>query len=392
MIAAGGAFPKQQERIVSPEVSVDRRVTIRFRAPGAKQVVVRMDGFLKRLPMGKDEQGIWSVTTEPLEPDYYGYSILMDGVALIDPNNSLLIPNLLEPSCAAHVSGPPSVPWETKDVPHGTEHHHFYHSRLVGDDRDFYVYTPPNYDASAQQRYPVLYLLHGFSDDASAWTAVGRANVILDNLIAQGKAKPMLMVMPLGYGAPEILKVGWGAWNQPELRRKNSEKFRDALLEEVVPMVESKYRVKSDRESRAIAGLSMGGAETLLVGLNNLDRFAYLGAFSSADASDEYEKTYPGLDRNEGAKLKVLWMSCGKDDPLLEANEKLRDWLEGKGIHVEWVETRGAHWWPVWRRNLSDFLPQLFQEQKAVATHLAPSRRARANARLILISPFSHQE
>ena len=349
MIAAGGAFTQQQERIVSPEVSADRRVTIRFRAPGAKEVAVRMDGFLTRLPMTKHERGLWSVTTEPLEPDYYGYSILMDGVALIDPNNSLLIPNLLEPSCAAHVSGPPSVPWETNEVPHGTVHHHFYHSRLVGDDRDFYVYTPPNYDARA-------------------WTAVGRANVILDDLIAQGKAKPMLIVMPLGYGAPEILQGGGGAWNQPKLRRKNSEKFRDVLLQEVVPMVESNYRVKSDRESRAIAGLSMGGAETLLVGLNNVDRFAYLGAFSSGGASDEYEKTYPGLDANAGAKLKLLWMSCGKDDHLLEADEKLRDWLEGKGIHVEWVETPGAHWWPVWRRNLSAFLPQLFREQKAVAT------------------------
>ena len=260
------------------------------------------------------------------------------------------------------------MPWETNEVPHGTVHHHFYHSRLVGDDRDFYVYTPPNYDARAQQRYPVLYLLHGFSDEASAWTAVGRANVILDNLIAQGKAKPMLIVMPLGYGAPEILQGGGGAWNQPKLRRKNSEKFRDVLLQEVVPMVESNYRVKSDRESRAIAGLSMGGAETLLVGLNNLDRFAYLGAFSSGGASHEYGKAYPGLDANAGAKLKLLWMSCGKDDHLLEADEKLRDWLAGKGIHVEWVETPGAHWWPVWRRNLSDFLPQLFLERRAAAT------------------------
>ena len=361
MMAEQRAFAQQEEKIVSPEVSADRRVTIRFRAPGAKEVALRMDGFLEPLPMTKDERGVWSVTTDPLEPDYYGYSILMDGVPLIDPNNPLLVPNLLHPRSAAHAPGPASVPWETNDVAHGVVHHHFYHSRVVGDDRDFYVYTPPGYDVTAQQRYPVLYLLHGFSDDASAWVAVGRANVILDNLIAQGKAKPMLIVMTLGYGAPEIVTGGWPSAQHQDLLLKNYGKFRDALLQEVIPIVERSYRVKSDRESRAIAGLSMGGAETLFVGLNNLDRFAYLGAFSSGGASGEYEKMYPGLDASAGAKLRVLWMSCGKDDGLLEPDEKFRDWLEGKGIHVQWVETPGAHWWPVWRRNLANFVPELFQ-------------------------------
>lgn len=361
MMAERSTSPQQEERIVSPEVSADRRVTIRFRAPGAKEVAVRMDGFLKPLPMTKDERGVWSLTTEPLEPDYYGYSILMDGVPLIDPNNPLLVPNLLRPSCAAHVPGPASVPWETNDVPHGVVHHHFYHSRVVGDDRDLYVYTPPRYDATAPQRYPVLYLLHGFSDDASAWVAVGRANVIVDNLIAKGKAKPMLMVMTLGYGAPEILRDGWSSVQRQELWQKNYEEFRDALLQDVIPMVERNYRAKGDRESRAIAGLSMGGAETLYVGLNNLERFAYLGAFSSGGPTGEYEKTYPSLDARAGARLRVLWMSCGKGDRLLEPNEKLRDWLEGKGMHVQWVETDGAHWWPVWRRNLANFAPELFQ-------------------------------
>jgi enterochelin esterase-like enzyme len=362
MTAEHGGFAQQQERIVSPEVSADRRVTIRFRAPGATEVAVRMDGFLKPLPMTKDGAGVWSVTTDPLEPDYYGYSIIMDGVALVDPNNPLLVPKLLGSSSAAHVPGP-AAPWETNDVPHGVVHHHFYHSRVVGDDRDFYVYTPPNYEAAAGQRYPVLYLLHGYSDDASAWVAVGHANMILDNLIAQGKAKPMLIVMPLGYGATEIITGGWAGVRHQDLLHRNYEKFRDALLEEVIPRVEHSYRVQGDRESRAMAGLSMGGAETLFVGLNNLDRFAYLGAFSSGGTSGEFDKTYAGLDASAGAKLHVFWMSCGKDDHLLEPNEKLRDWLEGKGIRVQWVETPGAHWWPVWRRNLASFVPELFQER-----------------------------
>jgi hypothetical protein len=153
MIAEGEAFAQPQERIVSPEVSVDRRVTIRFHAPGAKEVSVRMDGFLQPLPMTKDEAGVWSVTTDPLEPDYYGYSIVMDGVALVDPNNPLLVPNLLRSSSAAHVPGPASVPWETNDVPHGVVHRHFYRSRVVGDNRDFYLYTPPKYDPTGKERY-----------------------------------------------------------------------------------------------------------------------------------------------------------------------------------------------------------------------------------------------
>src|SRR5262249_53984321 len=155
------------------------------------------------------------------------------------PANPLMKPNLLGTTSQVHVPGPKSLPWETNTVPHGEVHHHFYKSGVVGDERDFYVYTPPGYDPRAKQRYPVLYLLHGFSDDASGWTAVGRAHVILDNLIAQGKARSMIMVMPLGYGAPEIVEPG--GLGKPEMRGRNYVKFRDALLTEVIPAVESAY-------------------------------------------------------------------------------------------------------------------------------------------------------
>src|SRR5208337_3575425 len=156
-----------------------------------------------------------------------------------------------------------SLPWEINLVPHGVIHHHFYRSGIVGDDRDFYVYTPPAYNPEAKKLYPALYLLHGFSDDASAWTAVGRAHVILDNLIAQGKAKPMIVVMPLGYGAPEILSPTFHGFRDSSLVDRNMDRFRQALLTEVIPQVEKIYRVSPDRQSRAIAGLSMGGAESL---------------------------------------------------------------------------------------------------------------------------------
>lgn len=356
-----GAGAQQAQRIVSPEVE-SGRVTFQFRAPNAKDVSVEMEGYAKPLEMKKEADGVWSVTTGVMAPDYYGYSIMMDGVRLVDPSNPLLVPNLLGAGSAVHVPGPASLPWEENEVPHGVVHHHFYHSNVAGDDRDFYVYMPPNYDASGKRKYPVLYLLHGYSDDASAWVAVGHANVILDNLIAQGKAKPMIVVMPLGYGAPEILAKGWNGPADKALWEENMEKFSAALLEEVMPRVEREYRVQKEGESRAIAGLSMGGAETLFVGLNHLDKFAYLGAFSSGSVGENYAERFGAVNAGAEKKPRVLWMSCGSDDHLLPANEKLHDWLLGKGIQAEWVESPGAHWWPVWRRNLADLVPQLFQK------------------------------
>src|SRR5580693_3391815 len=280
--------PPPPAPLVSPEVHADGSVTFRFKAVNAKEVQLAREGA-EPTPMRKDDQGVWTVTTSPLAPDFYGYSFIADGVRLIDPENPLLTPNLLDTGNAVHVPGPLSLPWELNDVPHGEIHHHFYKSKVAGDDRDYYVYTPASYDPAATKTYPVLYLLHGFSDDASGWTAVGRANVIFDNLIAQGKAKPMIVVMPLGYGTMEIIKLGWGAWGHTDVRDKNFSRFREALLTEVIPKVESEYRVTKDRSARAIAGLSMGGSESLLTGLNNLDRFAWVGAFSSGGMPDEFD-------------------------------------------------------------------------------------------------------
>ena len=232
--------------LVSPLVHDDHTVTFQFRDPNAKEVLLSREGA-QRVPMQKDEDGVWTATTPPLEPDLYGYSFIADGVALIDPSNPNMKPNLLSPQSVVHVPGPASLPWEINDVPHGEIHHHFYKSAIVGDQRDYYVYTPPGYDPKAKKPYPVLYLLHGFSDDASGWTAVGRANVILDNLIAQGKAKPMLLVMTLGYGAPEIVSRVAPSMRDPNLRMKNMDRFRDALFEEVIPRIEKEYHVSKDR-------------------------------------------------------------------------------------------------------------------------------------------------
>jgi len=286
-----------------------------------------------------------------------------DGVTLFDPSNPAIKPNLLYISSAVHVPGPASLPWEINDVPHGTVHQHFYKSGVVGDEREFYVYTPPGYDPSAGKRYPVLYLLHGFSDEANAWTAVGRAHVILDNLIARGKAKPMLVVMPLGYGAPEIVARNGPPLRDPNLWQRNLDKFRDVLLTEVIPQVEKAYRVSRERNARAIAGLSMGGSESLLVGLNALNQFAWVGAFSSGGLSEQFDTDFPALDTKANTQLHLLWIACGTEDRLIDTSRKLRDWLSSKGVHHTGIETPGAHTWMVWRRNLADFAPLLFQDK-----------------------------
>jgi enterochelin esterase family protein len=344
--------------VQSPKVA-DARVTFRLRAPNAKEVLLALEGTEPQA-MQKGDQGVWTLTTGALTPDLYGYSFRVDGVTLLDPANPVIKPNLLSPANVVHVPGPADLPWEVAAVPHGSLHRHFYRSTVVGDDRDFYVYTPPSYDRDPKTTYPVLYLLHGFSDDASGWSAVGRAHVILDNLIAQGKAKPMLVVMPLGYGAPEVLRGGFGAMRDPKLRQRNVDKFGETLVKEMIPEVERTYRVSRDRTARAIAGLSRGGGEALVTGLNSLDRFAWVGAFSSA-VPDDPDAAFPGLGARANERLRVLWIACGTEDRLIEGNRKLEAWLTSKQVRHTPVETPGGHTWMVWRRNLATFAPLLFR-------------------------------
>jgi enterochelin esterase-like enzyme len=346
--------------LVSPDVHPDGSVTFLFRAPNARDVKLAREGA-EPVEMQKDDQGVWSVTTSPLQPDYYGYSFIADGVRSLDASNPAYVPNLISPENSVHVPGPPTLPWELNDVPHGEIHHHFYKSAVANDDRDYYVYTPPGYNPTAKKAYPVLYLLHGFSDDASGWIAVGRANVIFDNLIAKGEAKPMIMVMPLGYGTMEFVHQAWNAWSNTELRDLNFAKFTRALLTEVMPQVENEYRITKDRNARAIAGLSMGGSESLLTGLNNLDKFSWVGAFSSGGIPEDFQKDFPSLDANANQQLHLLWIACGTEDRLITINRNLREWLKTKGVKETGIETPGMHSWMVWRRNLAEFAPLLFR-------------------------------
>ena len=364
ILAVTVVFAQQPPPVQSPEVHSDGRVTFRLRDPNAVKVAVHVEGAEKPLEMQKDQSGVWSATTEPLAPEIYGYSFEADGVHLLDPSNTEIKPNLLSLSNVVHVTGASPVPWELTDIPHGIVHHHFYKSSIVGDNRDFYVYTPPGYDPNGNTRYPVLYLLHGYSDDASGWTAVGKANLILDTLIAQNKAKPMLVVMPLGYGAPEIVQrtAAFGApFRNASLREKNFNNFRAALIDEVIPSVERMYKADSSREARAIAGLSMGGAESLLTGLNRLDKFSWVGAFSSGGLGDDLAAAFPQLSSAANEQLHLLWIACGTEDRLITPNRNLIAWLKSKDVHVTPIETPGMHTWMVWRRNLIDFAPLLFR-------------------------------
>lgn len=358
-------FSQETPAPVSPEVHPDRTITFRLRMPNAQKVTVNLETG-QGLPLIKDEHGLWSVTTPVLDPDLYGYAFSVDGTTVLDPENTNYKSNLLYPNNLVEVPGEGLQPWDRADIAHGELHHHYYHSTAAGDNRDYFVYTPPGFDAKAKTKYPVLYLLHGFSDDASGWSIVGKSNLILDTLIAQGKAKPMIVVMPLGYGESGYASHNTRSFEDPELTQRNVEKFREALLTEVLPQVEHAYPVSADRKDRAIAGLSMGGAETLFTGLNNLDKFAWIGSFSmggltAGTAGDNYSRIFPALNAKDAARIRLLWIACGTSDHLLPASQKFIAWLNTEGIHATAIETPGAHQWMVWRRNLASFAPQLFR-------------------------------
>jgi enterochelin esterase family protein len=353
-------LPPVPPPLVSPEVHPDGSVTFRALAPDSQEVLLELEGA-EPVIMQKDELGVWSVTTAPLKPEYYGYIFSNAGVPMIDPANPLLLPNLIKTENMVHVPGPSSLPWEAGNGPHGVVHHHFYTSAVVGDRRDYYVYTPPGYDPTAGRKYPVLYLLHGFGQESSSWTQVGFANVILDNLIDEGKAKPMIVVMPVGYGGADILVGGGKVYWNDALRNKNFAKFTAALLSEVIPQVQKQYRVLDDRNARAIAGLSMGGVESLLTSLNNLDEFSWIGSFSSGGLRDNFAQEFPGLNASQNQRIHLLWVACGMEDGLFGINRDFNKWLSAENInHIE-VDTPGKHTWMVWRQNLAAFAPLLFR-------------------------------
>ena len=356
------AQPAPPPAFASTAVNPDRSITFKYLDLTATKVEVNLDGTAEPQPMEKDSDGIWTATTPVKRPQIYGYHFNVDGHTVLDPKNPHTTANLVSIENMLEVPGDTPQPWETQDIPHGEVHHLFYKTAVVTglprNQDDFYVYTPPNYDPRAKRDYPVLYLLHGFSDDASGWIAVGKANLILDSLISQGKARPMIVVMPLGYGNMSFVLGGFDSWHTPEIVAGNTSLYEKTLLTEVMPRVEAEFRVSKKREDRAIAGLSMGGLEALTVGLNNTDRFAYVVGLSSAAASIDRARL-ANLDAKT-ANLKLLWIAVGTEDHLLEPNRDFITFLKSKKMPVTAIETPGMHTWMVWRDNLVAFTPLLF--------------------------------
>jgi enterochelin esterase family protein len=316
--------------------------------------------------MTREKDGIWSFHTQPLPPEYYFYSFVDDGQPRIDPENHRIVPNIAFPaSNAVEVPGQGPQPWDETDVPHGAVHIHRFTSKIArglpANQEDVVVYTPPGYDPHAAKPYPVLYLLHGWSGVAEGWVRDQQANFILDNLLAEGRIQPMVVVMPLGYGDMSFVQNGFDIWKDPVPVEHNTQLFMSLLTNEIMPMVENTYNVSRDREGRAITGLSMGGLEALDTGLHNTDKFAWIGGFSSAVHNLDYEHQLAALNPKT-ANLKLLWIACGTEDGLIEANRKFIAFLKSKDMPVTQIETPGLHVSVVWRDNLIHFAPLLFQK------------------------------
>ncbi|GMQ33432.1 alpha/beta hydrolase-fold protein [Algoriphagus taiwanensis] len=379
------AFPQEAlfraQNIISPEVHEDNSVTFRVFAPNAKEVQVTGD-FLPTVkmdsPMGqidgpgkaaltKDENGVWSMKTEPLGPELYNYSFIVDGFTTTDPNNPFLIRDVASAFNIFIVGGGHAELFKVNDIPHGSVTRRWYDSPGLGMDRRITIYTPPGYEKS-NESYPVLYLLHGAGGDEEAWINLGRTAQIMDNLIAEGKAKPMIVVMPNGNviqdGAP-----GEGSKNmyKPQFMiPKTMDGTYEGAFEDIIKFVESNYRVKADKANRAIAGLSMGGYHTLHISRYYPNTFDYMGLFSAAimPREDATGKVYSNFDETLQAQMdngyKLYWIAIGKTDFLYDANQQYIAKLDSMKMPYEYVESEGGHIWRNWRIYLSQFAPRLF--------------------------------
>ena len=270
--------------------------------------------------MTVDEHGLWSVTTAPLVPELYGYTFVVDGVRMLDPLNSEVHANFTDLYSDILVPGTPPAPWELTDIPHGdvTTHRFTTHIGIHYPENQtaYVVYTPPGYDAKRKVGYPVLYLLHGYTDSEEGWTETGRANLMLDWMLAEGKIVPMIVVMPLGYGDFDFVTEGFKAWHEPVQVADNVDLYSKMLLTEIVPAVEHEYNIALGRENHAIAGLSMGGLESLTIGLKHSDEFAWVGGMSSAvfDANNAMFEAYlPNLDAKKADLVEIRWPSGATD-------------------------------------------------------------------------------
>lgn len=344
---------------VSPEIHADKSVTFRLFAPKASEVLLMgspgiLEFIKKPMPLKRDDKGVWSLTVGPLPAGFYTYGYAIDGgLRMPDPSNPNLELRRWGPTSLCIVPGAEKAVFEDRRVPHGSIHVESYDSPNLDTKRMVYVYTPPGYE-TGKQKYPVLYLLHGNGQIEASWTWTGRANVIMDNLLADGKAKPMVIVMPYGH-VPREIKSATPPAAPPSSDPAAIEK---ELITAVKPLIESKYRVLTDRNHRAIGGLSMGAAQSLTIGLHHLDQFAYIAAFSGSANRAEWEKADSAMLNQ---KLKVLWLGCGTEDFAYKGVKAMDELLTKKNVKHVWNESGGGHSWPNWQVYLSKYVPLLFQ-------------------------------
>jgi enterochelin esterase-like enzyme len=349
-----GAEP---ESVVSPEIHEDGRVTFRF--VGQQAETVQVDIGEASYPLDQDVDLVWSYTTQPLEPGIYDYTFQVDGVRVTDPRNRW-IKKWLECASMFEIPGDPPRLTELQDVAHGVVHRHIYASKTTGGPRATMVYTPPQYDATRARPYPVVVLCHGHGDDETAWTEVGRAHHIVDNLIAEGKIEPMVIVMPHGHPVP----LAEETWSEDYGGRNRETMVRD-VVDDLLPLVDRKYHVTDEAARRAIVGLSMGGGHAIRGGMLHPDKFAWVGAFSASTPEGELAKQHPELlDDVAGgaASRKLFWIACGTSDSLIDRNRQFNEQLNQHRIRHTYVETDGGHDWILWRDYLPRFLQLLFRD------------------------------
>lgn len=356
----------QNPPLDSHEVNSNGTITFRYQNASASKVTVSTDASFDPLVMQKDSSGLWSVTTKPLPAEYYNYSFIVDGVSQLDPLNGHVNANIVSLSSNVLVPGKPPAPWELTQIPHGNVTRHMlttYIARgLPMDQEPYFIYTPPNYDAKRKGGYPVLYLLHGWSDYGGGWVDVGRANLILDSLISTGSVVPMIVVMPQGYGDYSFVTSGHDVWKDQAKVVGNLNLYSKMLMQEIIPAVERDYPIAKGRDNHAIAGLSMGGLEALTIGINQSSYFAYVGGFSAAVKSLNFKQQM--MDPGQARDLRVLWVACGTSDDLIQPNRDFVGWAKAQHLPVTPIETEGKHTWLVWRDNLIHFTPLLFRSSK----------------------------
>jgi enterochelin esterase-like enzyme len=355
-LTAGAQRPRIQP-IESPVVHPDRTVTFVLRAPGAKRVEISSQFVKGPQPMMADTSGLWSVTLGPVEPDLYPYCFIVDGVPVADPNNPAVFPNERFKNSLVEIPGDEPPVWSVRDVPHGEVATCYYPSKTIGGIRPLVVYTPPGYRENGK-RYPVFYLISGTTDTEETWFKVGRVNFILDNLIARGKAVPMIVVMPYGNtmtGTPDPSSLQAAVMYQT---------FNDELIGSVIPFVEARFRALPDRNMRAIAGFSRGGGQSLFAGFSNLDRFAWICSYSAYLTDGVFDAYFGSVGADPDAvnrRLKLLWLGVGTEDFLYPSAAAFIRLMEERKIRQTNRITTGGHTWMNARLYLTETVQLFFK-------------------------------